>query len=193
MRVPTAAIAAARLDRFLASEEVVWLSTVRPDGTPHLVPIWFTWDGTSLLVLSKPHAQKVRNLRANPVAMLALGEPDEDFDVALAEARVELIDGPLTELPPGHLDKYGARMTALGLSADEFLSTYSQLLRITPTRTLPWHGRSTPRSVLEVATEAAPQAPRPAPTARTRPDFGRALRALFGASPATTRSTAAAG
>ena len=75
MTAATAALAEARLDRFLSSEPVVWLSTVRPDGAPHLVPIWFTWDGWSLLVFSKPGAQKVRNLRANPVAMLALGEP----------------------------------------------------------------------------------------------------------------------
>jgi hypothetical protein len=124
--------------------------------------------------------------------MLALGEPDEDFDVALAEARVELIDGPLTELPPGHLEKYGARMAALGMPTEEFLATYSQLLRITPTRTLPWHGRTTPRSVLEVATTAGPHEPRPAPNIRTRPDSGRALRSLFGASPAPSRAAAAA-
>ena len=112
MSVPPAALADARLDRFLAKEPVVWLSTVRPDGAPHLVPIWFTWDGTSLLVFSKPGAQKVRNLRANPVAMLALGEPEDDFDVALAEARVELFDAPATELPDAHLAKYADRMAA---------------------------------------------------------------------------------
>jgi PPOX class probable F420-dependent enzyme len=151
-----AALADARLDRFLAKEPVVWLSTVRPDGTPHLVPIWFTWDGTSLLVFSKPEAQKVRNLRAHPVAMLALGEPEDDFDVALAEARVELSDGPATELPDAHLSKYADRMAALGLSPEEFLATYSQVLRITPTRSLPWHGRTTPRSVLAVATIEEP-------------------------------------
>lgn len=151
MNAATAALAEARLDRFLTSEPVVWLSTVRPDGAPHLVPIWFTWDGTSLLVFSKPGAQKVRNLRANPVAMLALGEPADDFDVALAEARVELAEAPATELPEAHVAKYADRMAALGLSPEEFLATYSQVLRITPTRSLPWHGRTTPRSVLAVA------------------------------------------
>lgn len=156
MTAATAALAEARLDRFLTSEPVVWLSTVRPDGAPHLVPIWFTWDGTSLLVFSKPGAQKVRNLRANPVAMLALGEPEDDFDVALAEARVELSDAPATELPEAHLVKYADRMAALGLSPEAFIATYSQVLRITPTRTLPWHGRTTPRSVLAVATIEEP-------------------------------------
>jgi PPOX class probable F420-dependent enzyme len=156
MNTAAAAFAAARLDRFLSSEPVVWLSTVRPDGAPHLVPIWFTWDGSSLLVFSKPGAQKVRNLRANPVAMLALGEPEDDFDVALAEARVELFDTPATELPDAHLAKYADRMAALGLSPDEFTATYSQVIRITPTRSLPWHGRTTPRSVLAVATIEEP-------------------------------------
>jgi PPOX class probable F420-dependent enzyme len=156
MNAATAALAEARLDRFLSSEPVVWLSTVRPDGAPHLVPIWFTWDGSSLLVFSKPGAQKVRNLRARPVAMLALGEPEDDFDVALAEARVELLEAPATELPEAHLAKYAGRMAALGLSPEEFVATYSQVLRITPTRSLPWHGRSTPRSVLAVATIEEP-------------------------------------
>src|SRR5688500_19445019 len=70
-----------RIDRLLESEPIVWLSTVRPDGTPHLVPIWFSWDGERLFVASKPEARKVRNLRENPKLMLALGEPDDDFDV----------------------------------------------------------------------------------------------------------------
>jgi PPOX class probable F420-dependent enzyme len=159
MSVPTAdqhAAHAARLDRFLSAEPVVWLSTVRPDGAPHIVPIWFTWDGASLLVFSKPGAQKVRNLRANPVAMLALGEPEDDFDVALAEATVRLLDEPAHELPAAHLAKYGERMAALGLTPDEFLATYSQVMVITPSRSLPWHGRTTPRSVLAVATIQEP-------------------------------------
>jgi PPOX class probable F420-dependent enzyme len=195
MSVPSTA-AAARLDRFLSTEPVVWLSTVRPDGTPHLVPIWFTWDGTSLLVFSKPGAQKVRNLRANPVAMLALGKPADDFDVALAEARVELLDDRPTELPAAQLAKYADRMASLGLSPEAFLATYSQVIRITPTRSLSWHGRTTPRSVLAVASIdepgravarrsageplAAVRPPPPRIERRTRDAFARAVASLFG-------------
>lgn len=70
----TTDLADARLARFLAEEPVIWLSTVRPDGTPHLVPTWFVWDGVSIVMMSKPGAQKVRNLRSNACAMLALGD-----------------------------------------------------------------------------------------------------------------------
>jgi PPOX class probable F420-dependent enzyme len=139
--------AALRIDRMLRSESVVWLSSVGSEGTPHLVPVWFSWDGSSLLIASKPHAKKVANLRANPSVMLAVGEPDDDFDVGMIEGVAELLDEPAAAvLPPAHLAKYRSQMTAIGLSTEEFLATYSQVIRVRPTRFLPWHGRTTPAS-----------------------------------------------
>ena len=138
---------AARIDRLLRSEPVVWMSTVRPDGVPHLIPIWFSWDGESILIASKPHARKVANLRANPRVMLALGEPDDDFDVGLLEGVAEVLDAPAAEaLPASHLRKYRDQMAAIGLTRAEFLATYSLVIRVRPTRYLPWHGRSAPAS-----------------------------------------------
>jgi PPOX class probable F420-dependent enzyme len=139
--------AAARVVRLLDAEPVVWLSTVRPDGTPHLVPIWFSWDGESILIASKPHARKVQNLRANPRVMLALGEPDDDFDVGLLEGVAEVLDAPTAAaLPASHFRKYRDQMAAIGLTREEFLATYSLVIRVRPTRFLPWHGRSAPPS-----------------------------------------------
>jgi PPOX class probable F420-dependent enzyme len=138
---------ATRIARLLDVEPVIWLSTVRPDGTPHLVPIWFSWDGQSILIASKPHARKVANLRANPRVMLALGEPDDDFDVGLLEGIAEVLDAPAAAvLPITHLRKYRDEMAAIGLSRDDYLATYSLVIRIRPTRFLPWHGRTTPAS-----------------------------------------------
>ena len=45
---------------------------MRADGRPHLVPVWFLWDGETLLIFSEPEKQKVRNLRANGQVSLAL-------------------------------------------------------------------------------------------------------------------------
>jgi PPOX class probable F420-dependent enzyme len=143
----TALSPAARIDRLLRSEPVMWMSTVRPDGSPHLIPIWFSWDGQAILVASKPTAQKIRNIRVNPVVMLALGQPEEDFDVGLLEGRAELVDAPAAELlPVSHLRKYRAAMASIGLTPEEFLATYTQVIRIVPTRYLPWHGRTQPAS-----------------------------------------------
>ena len=135
----------------LQSENVVWLSTVSPDGRPHLVPIWFSWDGETVLIASKPHAKKIANLRANPSVMLALGEPDDDFDVGMIQGTAELLDEPAAAvLPAAHLAKYRTQMAAIGLTPDEFLRTYSQVIRVRPTRFLPWHGRTVPATARNV-------------------------------------------
>ncbi len=136
---------AVRIDRMLRAAPVIWLSSVRPDGRPHLVPIWFSWDGEAIVVASKPDAQKVRNIRSDSRVMLALGEPEEDFDVGMIEGTAQLPDLPARlALPRDHLAKYHAQMTTVGLREEEFLATYCQVIRITPTRFLPWHGRTTP-------------------------------------------------
>ncbi len=136
---------AARIRAFLERESVIWLATAGDGGRPSLVPVWFLWDGEAILVASKPQARKVRNIRSNPEVMLALGDAEDDFDVGLVEARAELVDIPTRALLAAGLQaKYGRRMAAIGLGPTEFAATYSQVVRIDPSKWLHWHGR-TPR------------------------------------------------
>lgn len=127
--------------RSLRRETVVWLSSVRPDGAPHVVPIWFVWDGESILVFSKPNAPKVRNLRADPRAMVAVGRPGPDFDVELVEVTAEIVpESSPGLLPDGFVGKYASLARRAGIAMDRFAATYSQPIRLHPTRWLGWGG-----------------------------------------------------
>lgn len=149
-------LARVRLRRFLETEPVLWLSSVSEGGAPHLVPTWFVWDGTTVVIVSKPGAVKVRNLRANPRAMLAVGDAEDDFDVGLLEARAVLSPEPTPPgLPAGFAAKYAARIDELRLTPAQFAQIYSQVIRLTPVKALGWHGRSRPSSVLAAARRVA--------------------------------------
>jgi hypothetical protein len=37
-----------KVDLPLRALRSIWISTTRPDGRPHAVPVWFVWDGASL-------------------------------------------------------------------------------------------------------------------------------------------------
>jgi PPOX class probable F420-dependent enzyme len=150
----TTSTAALRVQRFLETEPVIWLSSIRPDGAPHLVPTWFVWDGETIVIRSKPHARKVGNLAHEPRAMLALGDADDDFDVGLLEARAEVLAGE-RPLPQAFVTKYRGRIAGLGLTPAEFAATYSATIRLTPARALGWHGRSTPRSWMDAVRRLA--------------------------------------
>jgi PPOX class probable F420-dependent enzyme len=135
---PDADATARRVLPMLAGERVVWLSTVCPDGRPHLVPTWFWWDGAALLLWSKPEAVKVRNLRADPRVMVALGDAGADFSVGLIEARAELAQ---VAVPDAFFAKYRGELADGRLDREAFSAAYTQAVRVVPTRILGWHGR----------------------------------------------------
>lgn len=56
----------------LATERNLWLATVRPDGRPHLVPLWFVWVDGAFWIGTGARSAKARNLAAEPRAAVSL-------------------------------------------------------------------------------------------------------------------------
>lgn len=151
----------ATAQRRLQGEEEIWLTTVRADGQPQTSPVGFLWDGDTFLVVSRPDAAKVRNLRGNPRVSLHLdidrtggadgdsggnagGSGGVDGDsggadgggVLTVEGAAVLEAGPLTgDDAVRYVAKYRATMDLVGVTPDEFLAEYSAVVRITPART----------------------------------------------------------
>ena len=61
-----------QVERRLQTEQNLWLATVRPNGTPHLVPIWFVWVAGKIYLCTGADSVKVRNLMQNPRVSIAL-------------------------------------------------------------------------------------------------------------------------
>jgi PPOX class probable F420-dependent enzyme len=128
-------------DEALRRDSVVWLSSVQPNGRPHLVPVWFHWDGERIVAFSKPNARKVGNLRDQPLVMLAVGTPGPDFDVELIEATAELPEVPAEDvMPVGFGAKYRDLLRRTGLTVQRFAEVYSQPIVLRPTRFLGYGG-----------------------------------------------------
>jgi Pyridoxamine 5'-phosphate oxidase len=53
-----------------------WLATVRPDGSPHVMPVFAAWSAPVLFVASKETARKSRNLDANPRCVITTDTGD---------------------------------------------------------------------------------------------------------------------
>jgi hypothetical protein len=57
----------------LAAAEVYWISTVRPDGRPHVTPIAGVWENGSLYVATGPEERKADNLAHNARVVVTTG------------------------------------------------------------------------------------------------------------------------
>jgi PPOX class probable F420-dependent enzyme len=113
---------------------IVWLTTVRPDGRPHLAAVWFLWEGDTILIFSQPN-QKVRNLRANPSVALALDDTKGGDDVITIAGQAELLPaGAVTPEHRPYVAKYVTKLAEMQWTAADMAQAYSQAIRITPTR-----------------------------------------------------------
>lgn len=67
-------------DRFLAEPRYAILSTLRSDGSPVSVPVWFDWSGGALRMFTSVLSPKIGRLQADPRASVLvvnhLAEPE---------------------------------------------------------------------------------------------------------------------
>ena len=102
---------------------------------PQPAPVWFHWDGETLLIFSEPTSRKVRNLAANPKASLHFncGDDGENVVVFTGEARTDG-ERPSNERLDAYFKKYDAGVKQLNMTREALLETYSTAIYLTPTR-----------------------------------------------------------
>lgn len=129
----------ARAEKRLIEEGVAWLTTVRGDGMPQPVPIWFLWDGETFLVYSQPEARKIKNIRGNSRVAMNLNSGASGNDVVRCEGVAEIPENsPSATEVPEYIEKYRSSIPSLGMSEEGFAETYRTAIRIKPERWQVW-------------------------------------------------------
>src|SRR5579859_1891637 len=115
----------AHINQRLREDIIIWLSSVRPDGRPHMVAVWFLWDGKDILIFSKPNNQKIRNLRQKSHVTLALDNTNKGADVILLDGEAELVDDPdVNTTLPAYVAKYQTHIARIGYTPETMAQSY---------------------------------------------------------------------
>ncbi|WP_163506814.1 TIGR03667 family PPOX class F420-dependent oxidoreductase [Fodinicola acaciae] len=135
----TAGLAADRREHVearLRGNLMAWLTTVRPDGQPRTVPVWFLIrDDDTILIYSRPGKAKLTNLASNPHVTLALDVSDLGRDVITIDGTAKVVtDQPPANEVPAYVAKYAERIGALFETPERFASMFDTAVVVTPTR-----------------------------------------------------------
>lgn len=122
----------------LESESLIWMTTVRPDGTPQASLVWFLWRGDHLLVYSRDSA-RVRNVAANPRVALNFNNNRTGGAVATFTALATRND----RVPPvfahaDYLAKYADDIARIGHTPESFSEAYPVPIEVAPTSVRAW-------------------------------------------------------
>ena len=113
------------------------LATTRPDGRPHLAPVWFVLDGDDILFNTGDDTVKARNIRRNAQVSIVVDDETYPYAFVMIEGIATLSDD-LHEVRrwatrigaryagEARAEEYGARNGVPG----------ELLVRVTPTKTI---------------------------------------------------------
>jgi hypothetical protein len=128
----------------VVTADTYWLSTVRPDGRPHVTPLIAVWHDDALWFSTGPEERKAKNLGRNPSCILTTGCSD------LAEGALDVViegtaeqvtnDAELRPIAEAFGLKYGAQtwdfVVRDGAFTDRSLGGRAIVFQVRPVRGL---------------------------------------------------------
>ena len=110
--------------------------TLRADGSPHAIPVWYEFVDGEFRVFTSSTFQRVKNLQRDSRAAITISTHDEPYMYVSAEGPVEITAEELEQTARSISRRYMRDRTGEYLA--EILDEDSVVLRLTPERILTW-------------------------------------------------------
>ena len=128
----------------LTAAETFWISTVRPDGRPHVTPRIAVWHGDAIWFCTGPDERKAKNLAGNSSCVLTMGRSDlveGGLDVVLEGAAEQVTnEAELQPIAESFAAKYGTEtwhfVVRDGAFSDHAAGGRAIVFRVRPVRGL---------------------------------------------------------
>ena len=125
-----------QLAEFLQRPLVAVFVTLRANGSPHAIPIWYEYVDGAFLVFTSSRSRRVKNLERDSRAAIAISTHDEPYMYVSAEGPAAITTEDVEETALSIARRY------IGERAERFLEDVfdenSVILRLTPERILTW-------------------------------------------------------
>lgn len=127
------------MDEFLGQKLLARVATVKPDGSPHVTPVWYYWDGEILMMNTSMTRRKAVHLQNDPRIAVTIDTTEQPYRRVIMEGEAELSqeDGTETivELAGRYMGEQG-RGYAKNVLAEQPRVT----VRLKPEKVITWDG-----------------------------------------------------
>ncbi len=130
------------INELLQQPLIARMATADLNGQPHVVPVWFGWDGTTLWISSYSNTRKVGELEKNPKISVVIDVAKENGENkgVIFEGSVELIKGPREFLREKFVWIYTRYLGPKGVLAEEPQSwiedPHNLIIKLTPNKVI---------------------------------------------------------
>ncbi len=86
------------MDRFLQGPNVAKIATVKPDGSPYVVPVWYEWGDGKLLFGGRKKSVWVEYIRKQPKIAVLIDGADPPYPKVIMEGEARILGGDWVEM-----------------------------------------------------------------------------------------------
>lgn len=127
-----------QIEEFLAESRIAHLVTLRPDGSPHVAPVWYEYVDGLYLVWTSRKFRKFRNIEGDPRAVVSIASEDQPYRYVVAECDVEVSGEDIWNIGLSIATRYEGAEGAAAFLEQYYEEGQSVVLRLTPRRTMTW-------------------------------------------------------
>jgi PPOX class probable F420-dependent enzyme len=82
------------IETFLSVPRMARMATTASNGKPHLVPVWYYYDGTDILVTAAKGTKRTKNVKNNPNVSIVIDIVEgKAEDISYLNAKAVVIEG----------------------------------------------------------------------------------------------------
>ena len=107
------------------------VATIRPDGTPHVTPVWVDYDGERPLFNTATGRAKWQHMQRDPRVTIEVYSQENPYEYVTVSGTVELEEGTAADR---HIDKLSEKYTGNSRFQSHRPGERRVIVRITPER-----------------------------------------------------------
>jgi nitroimidazol reductase NimA-like FMN-containing flavoprotein (pyridoxamine 5'-phosphate oxidase superfamily) len=119
----------------LEQADVYWVASVRPNGRPHVTPIWGVWVDEAFWMEGGPRTRRFQNLARNSAAVVTV---ERGNDAVIVEGDAERVFELETELENRLLEAYAKYKATHDYEAEAQNWSDGGIWRVRPRKVLAW-------------------------------------------------------
>ena len=125
---------------FLGRANLARIATLKHDGSPFVVPVWYEWDGSHLYFLATATASWVENIRGDARVAVVIDNDDPPHEKVIIEGEAEIVGEAVEDWI-----RIGKRMVKRYMKPDsreayieEIKRQRIAMIRVTPRKLISW-------------------------------------------------------
>ena len=123
---------------FLDEAHIAHLVTVRPDGRPHVAPVWFLEEDGRAFVMTDSNSVKVRNIRRDPTVALSVATDQRPLKYVVLHGEAQVSSSNMEEMVERICVRYDGPERGPAYARELLAESRMCLIEVCVTRAIGW-------------------------------------------------------